>query len=76
MNNFRRNLLMKALQALDTAETYAQRALEEEQGCFDNIPESFDGTERYDKMENAIDNLECALDSISDAKTQIEDASV
>lgn len=75
MNNLRRGLLDKALKALDDAEEYVNSVLDEEQDCLSNIPESFEGTDRYNKMESAIDSLESALDSISDARSQIDSAS-
>lgn len=39
------------------------------------IPENLQDSERYQKMESAIDNLESAIDSIDEAKESIDAAS-
>ena len=38
------------------------------------MPESFEDTEQYEAMENAVDNLEDAVSSIEDAKRSIDEA--
>lgn len=74
MNNTRRNLLKKAIDALDTAEAFINTALDEEQDCLDNMPESFEGTYRYEKMESSIEDMEDALSDIDDARSYINNA--
>lgn len=75
MNRTRRALLQKAMNALITAENYVLSALEQEQDCRDNIPESLESSDRCVKMDDAIDSLEDAIDNISSAKECIEKAS-
>lgn len=75
MNNKRRDLLKLAVQHLDTASSYVSRALDSEQDCLDNMPENLQASERYEKMESAIDSLEAAIEDIDRAKESIEDAS-
>ena len=41
----------------------------------DNMAEFFEGTERYQKLEDAVDNLDSAIKSIEDAINYIEAAS-
>ena len=75
MNKNRRDLLKRAVSALETAEGYVNTALDQEQDCFDNLPENLEGSERYEKMEAAIEKLEEAIENIDGAKTCIEEAS-
>ena len=51
------------------------RALDEEQDCLDNMPENLQESDRYQKMESAIENLESAVDSIDEAKASLDAAS-
>ena len=75
MNKARRDLLKRAISALKSAEEYTNTALEEEQDCLDNMPENLSDSERYSKMEDAIEQLEDALNNISAAMECIERAS-
>lgn len=74
MNNKRRDLLRLAIQYLDKACDYVGQALDEEQDCFDNMPENLESSERYEKMESAISNLYDAIEDIDSAKENIEGA--
>lgn len=74
MNKERRNLLSKAQSALNTAESYVTQALDDEQDCLGNMPENLEGSERYEKMESAIEQMEEALDHISSATEALESA--
>lgn len=40
----------------------------------DNCPENLQGSERYEKMEDAVDNLNDALEKLEEAKEYIEAA--
>lgn len=40
----------------------------------DNMPESLQDTDRYEKMEKAVENLETALEHIESAQECISDA--
>lgn len=75
MNNKRRDLLRLAGNMLDRALGYVTRALDAEQDCLDNMPENLQYSERYEKMEAAIDNLETAVERIDEAKDCLEEAS-
>jgi len=41
---------------------------DKEEDCIDNYPENLQGTERYEKMEDAVDNLNEALEKIGEAE--------
>lgn len=75
MNKARRDLLKRAISALETASSYVSYALDQEQDCLDNLPENLESSERYEKMETAIEKLEEAIENIDGAKTCIEEAS-
>ncbi|MBQ8001438.1 MAG: hypothetical protein IJ298_09645 [Ruminococcus sp.] len=68
-------MLKLAVQLLERASGYVSQALDAEQDCLDNMPENLQSSERYEKMEAAIDSLEAAIESIDSAKESIEDAS-
>lgn len=74
MNNARRKQLELAEQHIDTACDLVKSALDEEQFSLDNVPESMQDSDRYYKMEDAIDCLSFALDSLTDAKEDIGEA--
>lgn len=75
MNNKRRSTLKMAIELLDKASDYISIVLEEEQECLDNIPENFEASDKYEKMEMAVDNLEYAIDGIEEVKEKIQEAS-
>ena len=76
MNSKRRVLLKSAFNLLETASDYVSRVLDEEQDCFDNIPDNLQSSEKYEKMEMAIDALESVIENIDYAKEGIEEASM
>ena len=87
MNNQRRKslrILFATLSNISTTLETIQCTLddihEEEDEAFNNIPESLEGSERYEDSQNALDCMETALeevqnaiDSIEEVKTNIED---
>lgn len=74
MNNKRRDLLRSAIKHLDKALNCVGQALDEEQDCFDNMPENLESSECYEKMDIAISNLYDAIENIDSAKENVEDA--
>lgn len=75
MNKKKRDNLKRAIQMIDAAYNIVDGTMEEEQDGLDNLLESFEGTERCEKMEDAIRELEDALDNLERAKGHIEEAS-
>ena len=75
MNTRRRASLLKAVDLLNEAKEIVDTAQEEEQDALDNMPESLEGTERYEKMENAADLLSDVSQNLDDAIEWIEEAS-
>ncbi len=75
MNRKKRETLKDAMVLLDRATTIVSRVLDEEQDCLDNMPENLQASEKYERMEAAIDKLEEAIEQIDSAKENIEEAS-
>ena len=67
MNNGKRELLRNSLTMISGAIELVSGVLYDERDCLDNIPENLSGSERYQMMETAIDNLENAIDYLRDA---------
>lgn len=75
MNQARRKLLFYAAGNLNAASTLVSRAFDEEEDCLGNLPDSLQNSERYERMENAIDALNDAMESIDAAIEKINEAS-
>lgn len=73
MNNSRRKRISKIADALNELKGQIDE-LYEEQEAFENIPESLQGTERYEVAENAVDMLESASSGLEDVISFLEDA--
>lgn len=67
MNNARRKKIEKLQLELDAIRDNLSEIVDEEQECFDNIPENLCGSERYEVAEQALDNLSSAMGSIEEA---------
>lgn len=74
MNDKRRSRISKAVSMLESAFSIIEAVRDEEQGCLDNMPENLECSERYEKMENAVDKLDDAISSIEEAKDALEEA--
>ena len=72
MDNKRRERLKTASCLIDRAYTIIESVLDREQECVDNYPESFQDTDKYEKMEAAVEALEEAVDSLDDVRDQIQ----
>lgn len=72
MNKQRRTRLSEAHSLLGRAVSIVERAKDEEQDSFDNLPENLQSSERGEIMEEAIDELQTAIDSINDAMEHID----
>lgn len=74
MDDKRRGRLRDALQILSNAASIVETVCDKEQDCMDNYPENLQSTERFERMESAVDSLNDALEKIDDAKGYIESA--
>jgi len=73
MNKERRKQLREAIAKLDEARIIIETVRDEEQGAFDNMPESLQDAERGQKMDEAIgsmtdvaDDLESAIENLNE----------
>lgn len=76
MNNKKRSVLKQAMFLLERVSDYVSQIEEDEQDALDNMPENLQSSDRYEKMENAIDKLEEAINGIDEVKENIESAMV
>lgn len=67
MNNVRRTKIKTLLEALEGLQDTLQEILEEEEESKDNVPESLQGSERYERAEEICSNLSDADDAITEA---------
>lgn len=75
MNNNRRKKIDEVVSMLETASNLLGQILDEETDCLSNIPENLESSERYCKIEEAIDNMDTALESVEQAIEYVSAAS-
>lgn len=68
MNEKRRGQLRNALAMITSAASIIDTVCDKEQDCLDNYPENLQGTERFERMEDAVDSLNDALEKMNEAK--------
>ena len=66
MNNKRRARLKEILNMLNECREKITDVYDEEVEALDNLPESFEGTDRYELIENNVDLFESAIDFLDD----------
>lgn len=74
MDRRKRESLKQAISHIERAIILSEIVLDKESDCIDNYPENLQGTETFEKMENAVDCLNDALESLEEAKEKIEEA--
>lgn len=74
MNEKRRERLRDAVRMLTSVAAVVEAVCDNEQDAMDNIPENLQATERFERMEDAVDSLNDALEKIEDAKGHIQSA--
>lgn len=73
MNKTRRAAIAKIVSTLEQAYADLETLRDEEQGGYDNLPESFQNGEKGEAMQEAIDNMDTALDELDSAKDTLAD---
>lgn len=76
MNDNRRKVLGRAKDLLREAAVLVDRVCDQEEDSLDNMPENLQGSDRYEKIERAVDNLREAMEHIESAQTCITEATV
>jgi len=74
MNRDRRKMLNQAVLLINQAYRIVDNARDQEQDCLDNMPENLEYSYRYEKMEEAVDNLTDAVSGIEEVLEKIGDA--
>lgn len=72
VNKKRRTHLTEAHSLLGRAAFIVERARDEEQDGFDNLPEGLQSSERGEAMEETVDELQLAIDSINEAMEHVD----
>lgn len=72
MNNIRRKELNKIISSLEVLKGELESIYDEETTCRDNMPESLCGSEKYERADEACENLESAFDSLEEAIEYID----
>ena len=74
MNKARRKEIARAIELMEQAREILESVRDEEQEAFDNMPESLQGSERGEAMEEYIYTLEEAVENLdTDALQEIID---
>ena len=74
VNETKRKSLRDALSLISRAIIITESVCDKEQDAMDNLPGNLQCTERFEAMENAVDNLNDAVEKMEEAKSQIEAA--
>ncbi len=74
MNNKRRDVLDEIKTIVEEAREKLEAVKDEEQNCFDNMPESLQSSERGQISEAAIEALDDAITSVDEALEKIVEA--
>lgn len=74
MNKQRRERLRGALNGLESIANILQHICDKEEDCMDNYPENLQGTDKYERMEDAVDHLNDAIDKLDEVKESIQAA--
>lgn len=72
MNNERRGRLAKIAEQIEACKLELEKLRMEEQGAFDNMPESLQSSERGQAMEKAIEQMEDAEGDLDGALASVE----
>lgn len=74
MNKARRKKLEELYDIIYEAKDRLEMLHDEEEEYRDNIPENLQGSERYERAEEAVDALDSAVSSLEEALNYIETA--
>ena len=74
MNAARRKAINALLSQVEDLTAQVEALRDEEQEYFDNMPESFQGGEKGETSQAAIDNLENAFNALEGVRDDLEEA--
>lgn len=73
MNRQRRLWLQTTIEAIENAKIELESIRDEEQECFDNLPESIQYGERGDAMQENIDDIDSEISNLEDVISNLND---
>lgn len=73
MNRQRRKWLQDTIEAIENAKIELESIRDEEQECFDNLPESIQYGERGDAMQENIDEIDGEISNLEDVISNLND---
>ena len=73
MNAQKRKELQEAIDYLEKARVIIEEIRDEEQNCFDNLPEGLQCSEKGDKFQEAIDNLDTVASDLDQSIMTVEE---
>ena len=73
MNKRRRLRLQTAIEVIENAKIELESIRDEEQECFDNLPESIQYGERGDEMQENIDDIDSEISNLEDVISNLND---
>ena len=73
MNKQRRKDIQRAYDLIVEAKDVIDTCLEEEQECYDNLPEGIQASERGEEMENNVGQLQECSDNLDYATDALEE---
>lgn len=73
MNKARRKWLSDVINKIEEQKSELESIRDEEQDCFDNLPEGIQYSERGDTMQEYIDNIDEAISEIDDILSNLSD---
>ena len=73
MNKARRKWLQDTIEAIENAKIELESIRDEEQECFDNLPESIQYGERGDAMQENIDEIDGEISNLEDVISNLND---
>jgi len=74
MNKYRRKSLQDIIEHLEELKGSLEGLQAEEEECRDNMPENLQGSEKYERADEAVDQLGDAISSLEDAISSVEAA--
>lgn len=74
MNKMRRKQLDEVIAKIEEAKELLEVLQEEEEEYRDNMPENLQGSEKYERADEAVDNMSSAVDALEEAISYIESA--
>jgi len=73
MNNVRRKNIEKVIGMISDARSLLEELMSEEEEYRDNMPENLQGSERYEKADEACCSMEEAIGNMEDIESSLEE---